>query len=61
MGERIMPKYPDLILKSLNNYIEIMNKLAEDQREQISQLEAEVDKLRAENEELNKRIGEQCC
>ena len=56
-----MPKYPDLILKSLNNYIEIMNKLAEDQREQISQLEAEVDKLRAENKELNKRIGEQCC
>lgn len=50
-----------LVLKSISNQIEMMERIISDYRERNAKLEAQVFTLAKENKELKKRIGDRCC
>ena len=50
-----------LVLKSISNQIEMMERIISDYRERNAELEAQVVTLAKENKELKKGIGERCC
>lgn len=50
-----------LVLKSISNQIEMLERTLADYRERNAKLEAQAFNLEKENKELKKRIGERCC
>ena len=50
-----------LVLKSISNQIEMMERIISDYRERNAELEAQVVTLAKENKDLKKRIGDRCC